>query len=299
MTTLIDILHKNGIGIEYQKGQVGVEIEVEGENLPVKVPPTWRSEKDGSLRGDSREYVLRKPLGIVQVGKEITGLKKFLDEKGARVYEANRAGVHVHINVQTLTPVQLFTFYCCYIILEGALTKFCGEFREGNHFCLRVSDAEHVVDTVIDCLENGKLGRLNTDLIRYSAFNFNALFNYGSVEIRSMRSTPHFEEIVKWVDILYLLKTNSIKLFKNPREAIMEFSAAGPESFIRQLLPKHYLLLKEYKEFEEDAHNNMWIAQDIAFSRDWNPPKEKPKAVVNNPFKVNAKINKELKEKDF
>lgn len=44
------------------KGDVGIEIEVEGKNLPKHFEKYWRVEADGSLRGeDNAEYVLEKP----------------------------------------------------------------------------------------------------------------------------------------------------------------------------------------------------------------------------------------------
>lgn len=58
-------------GNKPQEGSYGIEIEVEGVNLPAVANNVWTTTHDGSLRGESAEYVLKKPLDIDKVEIEI------------------------------------------------------------------------------------------------------------------------------------------------------------------------------------------------------------------------------------
>lgn len=95
-------------------GLLGVEVEV--ETLKGELPrihddlAAWNVTHDGSLRGESAEYVFKEPLGP-------------------------RASVHVHVNVLEMTKQQLDNFLYSYLLLEDVLMSFCGEGREGNRFC--------------------------------------------------------------------------------------------------------------------------------------------------------------------
>ena len=106
-------------------GDLGIEIEVEGLNLPV-IRSYWNEEYDGSLRGECKEFVLKKPSSLAGVVKALNHLDKAYIERGTEVFESVRAGVHVHVNVQKLTTVELFSFMTAYIIFEDLLVNFCG-----------------------------------------------------------------------------------------------------------------------------------------------------------------------------
>ena len=49
------------IGCRDAAGEVGIEIELEGHGLPRMDFEYWRAERDGSLRGEAVELVLKKP----------------------------------------------------------------------------------------------------------------------------------------------------------------------------------------------------------------------------------------------
>ncbi len=56
-------LVKDVLGIKSRlSNHIGIEIEVEGESLPHVDTEVWKSEQDNSLRGESYEYVLRRPV---------------------------------------------------------------------------------------------------------------------------------------------------------------------------------------------------------------------------------------------
>ena len=60
------------LGRDLVKGQIGVEIEVEGEGLPV-APTGWHGKMDGSLRGGI-EYVFRQPESLATTNKRLDDL---------------------------------------------------------------------------------------------------------------------------------------------------------------------------------------------------------------------------------
>lgn len=282
--TILDIMRG---GIKACEGSYGVEIEMEGRGFG-DVGGSWKLEHDGSLKAGGAEYVLRKPSSKDKVEDEINLLYKQLDGMGARIEESYMAGVHVHVNAQRMTIEQLFTFFCTYIMLEKPLVKWCGESREGNHFCLRSSDAEYLIDKVMEALENRSLNPLNDINIRYASFNFCSLFKYGSVEFRAMRSTKNPEPVIEWVNILDQIKKYSMK-FENPCRVIAEMSKLGPKAFSEQALGK-FNHVANYGGSLVDIIDGMRIAQDIAFGFDWDSLKEKEDIPVN-PFQKNVKAN--------
>ena len=116
-------------------GDVGLEFEMEGEGLPEIFSNDWISEHDGSLRGESYEYVARQPFKVTEYRKKIADLMSQIKEK-ATVHNSKRTSVHVHINVRELTMNQLLNYYLLFKLFEVPLLHFCGKSRVGNRFCL-------------------------------------------------------------------------------------------------------------------------------------------------------------------
>lgn len=49
------------------------------------------------------------------------------------------------------------------------LLTYCGEYREGNHFCLRARDAEGLVYELSQAALKRNLGGLNKEILRYGS----------------------------------------------------------------------------------------------------------------------------------
>lgn len=215
-------------------GDIGIEIEVEGNNLPV-LNSYWKWVGDDSLRGESAEYVLKKPLSLKDSRKALKYLHKAYIESETVVHDSVRAGVHVHINVQKLTTVQLYNFITTYIILEDLLIKYCGEYREGNLFCLRTRDAELLLHTLENVAKDKNFGAFEDDLLRYASMNVCSLPKFGSLEFRAMRGTRDLDLIGDWAELLLNLKEESLK-FDNPLEIMELLGEIGAESFCKRFL---------------------------------------------------------------
>ncbi len=258
----------NFFGRPQIEGEVGVEIEVESDNpLPSQenLPRHWVLMHDGSLRGQfNGEYIFRRPKKEAEAYKAID----YLSRKLPVIDDSVRAGVHVHINVRELSFLQLWTFVSCYYILENLLTDWCGEGRQGNHFCLRASDADVVLQRLVRAIHLNEPSILDSDSIRYAALNFNALRKFGSLEFRQLRTPLDLSVIKTWISILLNIKRNS-SLFPNPRAVVENFSLGGEEEFLRAVLGEHTHLFSMDNNKMQSLRSGVIVAQEIAYTKEW------------------------------
>jgi hypothetical protein len=189
------------------KAEVGIEVEMEGRELPRQVPMRWRVTTDGSLRGEAFEYVLAEPIPRNQTEDALAELWRQFREVGSRIAPSDRCGVHVHVNCQDMTIDQVYNFITAYLVFEDLIVKWCGEDREGNLFCLRAQDAEWLVTSLINDKAGGQFlttSRGNT--FRYASINISALPKYGSLEFRSLRTPMSYATIQKFINIVLSVK---------------------------------------------------------------------------------------------
>lgn len=267
-------------------GDVGIEIEVEGENLPRAVTG-WKAVPDGSLRGEALEYVTRTGVTVDNIDKRIDTLVNKFQKNGGIINNSVRAGVHVHINVQELTHTQVACFATLYYTFEDVLLKYCGDSREGNLFCLRACDADYVITYLLDSFNIYGVANTYSDKIRYSAMNWKPLTRYGSLEFRSMRTDPDLDSVRIWTKMLYQLLQASLK-YDSPTDIIADFSIFNPQKFLENTFREftQYLSLDGI-----DLYQGCCNAQDLAFGVDWekfeNSLAEQYKAeqkALKNPF---------------
>lgn len=219
------------------KGDVGLEIEVEGERFPDINDKVWTTTQDGSLRGDNREYIFSKPHLEKDVRPALIALQTACDEMNTIMDFSFRTSVHVHINCQQLTYPQYLNFLYTYMLLEEPLMTFCGKERKGNRFCLRIQDAEGILDT-FGTLFTGDpraLRYLQGDNNRYAAVNTNATHKYGSLEFRAMRGNMDIDVLTTWVDTLLAIREYATH-YEDPRAILDVYSNTTPEEFIKDVL---------------------------------------------------------------
>ena len=266
----------NVMNVRPADGEVGIEVEVEGEDLPgMGHSMVWRSERDGSLRGESMEYVLRKPVHRDAVPDVLLGLYHRLKGAGSKIHDSGRAGVHVHINCQDLTMKQVVTFACLYLVFEEMLVEWCGPGREGNLFCLRGGDADYLITAFRDAVVSGRWGNLRDDNLRYASLNLKALSTYGSLEFRAMRSTVDPAVLENWVDMLLRVKDASLQ-FDDPELIIERASFGGYEELFLSIFGED----TELRFSEDSMLDGIVRAQHIAYAPvDW--AKHDIKAQIN------------------
>jgi hypothetical protein len=293
MNTIFELA---GVNKKYKtKGEFGVEIEVEGRNLPEDLDRNyWRIEKDGSLRGESYEYVSPVPTTIEGIQEALNYLDSQFKEHDSRYDFSVRAGVHVHMNVQDWDIVRLYTFITAYFILEEVLVHWCGQDREGNLFCLRMQDAEQILFSLHDAIDKKNLAIISTEDLRYCSLNPCALFKYGSLEFRAMRSDPNLLYTMDWVRIIKSLRDNSLK-FSTPADVVTSMSGSGEHNFLRTMFPNHHVSLY-YDGCLSAIRRGARRIQSLAFMIDWNDVNfDKPKS-IDDAIEANEQLLRNLGE---
>lgn len=250
------------------KNHVGIELEIEGSSLPLVTTKYWKSERDGSLRGESFEYVLRKPIPHKEAQKALQEISGIWKKNESKIKDSPNAGTHVHINCSDLTVVQLFNFLTLYLVIEEVLIEICGKDRIGNLFCLRSCDAEYLVDCLTKAVRDSDLSILHTDDLRYASVNVKALGDYGSLEFRAWRSDGDLEAVNWWVDLLMYLKQQA-RLIDNPSLIVANVSERSPKNFFEDVLGPYAETIPWKNSYEESIINSVRKVQQYAFLGDW------------------------------
>lgn len=238
------------VNLPSQEGvDVGIEIEVEGEQLPTEVSKYWSVIPDGSLRG-GLEYVYKQPKNVGMVEETLIELQNTFIKNKSKPKFSFRTSVHVHVNCLPLTYQQVLNYIYTYYLLEDILVDFCGESRKGNRFCLRLQDADGSLE-YIEKLFSSTGGqrvfrRIPRDMIRYAALNIEALPKFGTLEFRSMRGTLDGNVIIPWVETLVNIREYA-KGFENSRAIFDRLEEIGERQFFQEAIGKHYPLLDNGK----------------------------------------------------
>lgn len=191
---------------EYKGIQFGIECEVEGNRLPEVIPGGfWHIEHDGSLRG-GLEYIFSKPM---EKEKSINALKllfKTFDQNKTVLDYSFRTSTHVHVNVGDLELNKVMNIVFLYTLVEDLFVQFCAEHRQGNRFCLRFKEANHLYGVVEKILRDYKaygmddaIANISQDQTKYGALNLYTLRKYGTLEFRSLEGTNDIDKITKWL----------------------------------------------------------------------------------------------------
>lgn len=257
--------------------EVGIEIEVEGENLPNGRYKGWSIHPDGSLRGESAEYVFNGPATREDAVERLQGFNKFM--RDARVNQSYRTSVHVHLDFQQAPIKNIYNHILLYTIFEDVLADFCGKERVGNLFTLRARDAEYYLERLYRAVEGDRIEILNDNQIRYTAVNSVALFNHGTLEHRSMRGTVDIDLITMWMKILLGIKDVALGKLEHPK-ALVEMALEFPDQLIDMCFDKEAQYALTMDRFGRDVvRQGAKLVQHIAFCHDWveTPAKNSPK----------------------
>lgn len=270
-------------------GLIGIEIECEGRKLSVIDSDTWRTEDDGSLRGnfpDERaEFVLKQPIHHKDVGAALDELINA--QKAAKFTFSFRTSVHIHINCGDLTADQLSTFAYSYLLFERILMRYCGEERNANRFCLRLRDAENQLDPLKMLIESGlpAVYHLHGDRIRYASMNLASLAKYGSIEFRGMRGNMDKQILTTWIDSLVSLRKYALQ-FNSPMELYSAVANSHFPMLFEKVFPTTHKELA-YVGMDRDFLEGVSLSIEIPFEwrRFAKMREEAPKA--NAKYKLN------------
>lgn len=259
--------------------EIGVELELEGFGaelmgaMAMNKGGYWVSHNDPSLRGDATELVLKRPVAYQEfVNKALPEFTALKIESGFKPNLSSRCSVHVHLDFAHKTVYSLCKFLTLYALLEDFFFRARGPERMGNHFCISLRENARFSEAFVKCLEQGTFRAFSNENFRYMALNINALWKFGSVEVRLHAGEADEDRLVSWVKALKEMLDFSTAINLTPDEIIRQSSVHGLSGFIQQSLPTVWSIIKDVYY---DSYEHTDTAQDFAFGVSWaNAPKE-------------------------
>lgn len=255
----------------YHKGEIGIEVEVEGRGLPTLLPQNtatyWMVKNDHSLRNGGYEYVLLKPIDYGKPVREALRLLREVLATAREVTPGRRTSVHVHWNVLDWYTQEVYTAIALYFIFEPFMVAYSGPDRVGNMYCLRAKDAEYLPIRVADGLTcESYFHSVAGDDVRYSSLNLKPILGLGSLEFRSFRGTIDPQEIQDWIRVIKTLLDSS-RTFNSPLEVATKFASMKPKEFVQLVWganPDFEKYIKEYPDWRKELYTGYVYAFEIA-----------------------------------
>ena len=226
-------------------GIAGIEIEVEGRQLPyvggfakssAENGVYWTSVADGSLRGESQEYLLTGPCDFNEVQFLVENLYTAFKDYNTTLSLSNRCSTHVHLNIGGLKINQITSLISLWYTFETCLIEWCGIIRKSNHFCLSAKDSSETVASWVDYLRTGQRGNFRErDGLKYSALNLLPIWQKGSVEIRVAPAFETAEPVIQWTKFLIAMREYCLKKFVNPMDLASALSEIGGRALFEDI----------------------------------------------------------------
>ena len=260
-------------GIAPKAGDLGLELEVEAKNkLPVINTASWTSAEDHSLR-NGLEYVSNGPFNVVGKRLKIKSLIEKIDKpEYGLIRDSHRTSFHVHKNVLSYDVVEAWTAIDAFWLVENLLLELCHPERKGNLFCLRIKDAEGIIeDAVNDCKSKNPFFSFNQEQHKYGALNLGVVTRYGSIEVRPKHGTIDVEELDEWSTAVNDVCENARKNFTNPANLLDIYFRRGWRHIVTVLFsdPVRTKLLAIRNGGELVEENALRILS-VAYSQSWD-----------------------------
>jgi hypothetical protein len=269
-------------------GDIGLEIEVEGNGLPTqgyldgirgkKTGATWVTTRDGSLRGEALEYILSTPCTVRELPDLVKGLYDKFIELRTTLEPSNRCSTHVHINMTGCKFNELSSFIALWSMFEPMLIEYCGEQRKTNHFCLSAEDCADTVDAWFQFLNSGSQGYFREGL-KYSALNVLPILRLGSFEVRTAPLWTDYQKVVSWGTFLVALRDYAKEVYQNPQNIGYDLSARSASEIFQDVCSRNTALAEFQSSvlglFPQGEFNTLGLkgfrnAQPIVFGIPWD-----------------------------
>lgn len=185
---------------------VGIEVEAENVRDARYDVLFWNVKEDNSLRNHGIEFV-SCPL----VGEQIVyALHSLESQMSADTSFSHRTSVHVHMNVQDMSPIQISKLLLVYLTVERLLYRFVGHHRDKNIFCVPLYDLEMVSSLYKSLKTIPKHPLMQGEGTRYSGLNFDPVLKFGTVEFRHMHGTNNSQRLLTWINLIMCIKQHAM-----------------------------------------------------------------------------------------
>lgn len=195
------------MGMKSPGGRWGIEVELEGRGAAGRMPEGWVPHQEGSLRNGGIEYVLPRPLDFGrELDSALASLHDTLTREGVTLdYESYRTSTHIHINMVDETIETILRFITLYTVIDPFLVSVVGRYRDGNVFCMNMSDTGEIHLGIEQFIKAAKTGNATGVIVRgkYASLNMSALWRFGSLECRVFPMSVYPVEITKWLGWLW------------------------------------------------------------------------------------------------
>lgn len=174
---------------------LGIEVEVEQHAVKERPNAVWQPKPDGSLRNNGIEYV-SSPLSARLVPAALKNL--LVDALDQSASFSMRTSIHVHMNVQDMTPQQLVNLIGVYCLFEPLLYRYVGRGRHKNIYCVPINE------TILACELNRQ--RLRQSWEKYTGLNYKTVTNLGTLEFRHLAGSFDVRYVVQWVQLICAMR---------------------------------------------------------------------------------------------
>lgn len=272
------------IAAKFKDGnQYGVEIEVEGRRLPrenwvwencaTEQGFHWATHQDGSLRGESCEYVFEGAVPFKDSLELIDKLFEGFKACNSQLVPSNRTSTHVHVNVSGLKVNALNAIIALWFTLEEAVINVCGELRKNNHFCLSAKESSYITNVWERALETGRFSFSNDQ--KYAALNLAALNRFGTLEFRCFPMPTKADDVTKWVKFLHGLKQVATTKYLDNSRIGRDLSERGPLEILLEICMAggcgdlYQEFVKCNPDIRASAMEGFRTIQETVYAYDW------------------------------
>jgi hypothetical protein len=180
------------------KELIGIEVEIENTQVANAAPISsgWQTHNDGSLRNNGMEFVTLPIPAEYAPAMLHNLLHQYLSHDCCF---SPRTSVHIHLNVQDLTPEKVIDLVLLYVVYEKLFYRFTGRGRQKNIYCVPLVDTN-----LLNQFATKRLDRNGWS--KYTGLNLLPLQNYGTVEFRHMHGTNDIKKLTEWINLITSLK---------------------------------------------------------------------------------------------
>jgi hypothetical protein len=160
---------------------MGLECEVESVHRVGGLESHgWRVTDDGSLRNNGKEFI-SEPTGVPLLVERFKALHGgIVTWRKADDRFSERTSIHVHVNCQNLSPVQVKNIILMYALYEEFFFSLVEPSRRDNIHCVPLTE------THFPAYYRMSLAQMVTRWHKYTALNAKPLSNLGTLEFRHM-----------------------------------------------------------------------------------------------------------------